>query len=161
MKSRIFVVIMVFIFVLTLVFGAAVPVSAARVPVGQGNAQQLIATYPWTGDSLQTQLANCQIVVNYLDQHPQMVQQFYNFHNYLFKLESEQIIVKDGRSYNDPLSSSYPNSGLSTGARIQMCQLVLDYDKWELAHFNANYMTMNSIVISQGFYSSLLKQLTH
>jgi len=161
MKSRIFVVIMAFILVLTMGVVSAAPVAAAKLTAGRGRAQQLIATYPWTGDSLQTQLANCQIVVNYLDQHPQMVQQFYMFHNYLFKLESEQIIVKDGKSYNDPLCNSYPNSGLSTGARIQMCHLVLDYDKFELAHFNANYMTMSSIVISQGFYNSLLNQLTH
>jgi hypothetical protein len=161
MKSRIFAVVMALMLVLTVGIVSAAPVAAAKLPASQRDAQQLIATYPWTGDSLQTQLANCQIVVNYLDQHPQMVQQFYMFHNYLFKLESEQIIVKDGKSSNDPLCNSYPNSGLSTGARIQMCQLVLNYDKWELAHFNASYMTMSSIVISQGFYSSLLSQLTH
>jgi hypothetical protein len=161
MRSKILVIVIPLIFILTLIFGAAVPVSAAKVQISPGYAQQLIITYPWTGDSLQTQLANCQIVVNYLDQHTQMVQQFYMFHNYLFKLESEQIIVKNGKSYNDPLCTSYPNSGLSKGARIQMCQLVLNYDQWEFTHFNANYMTMSSIVISQGFYSSLLSQLTH
>ena len=160
MKSKI-LICAITLFILSLAFLLGVPVSAANAPVNPGYAQQLMRSYPWSTEPLKVQLENCQIVVNYLDQHPQMVQDFYMFNNYLFKLESDQIIVKDGKSDTDPLCNSYPNLGLSTNARIQMCRLVLNYDQWELAHFNATYMTMSSIEISQGFYSSLLTQLTN
>ena len=117
--------------VLSLAFVFGAPVSAANPPVNQGYAQRLIATYPWTGESLQVQVANCQIVNSYLEQHPQMVQDFYLFNNYLFKLESDQIIMRDGKSDSNPLCNSYPNPGLSTNAIIQMCKLVLNYDQWK------------------------------
>jgi hypothetical protein len=160
MKSKI-LICAVTLLIFSLPFVLGVPVSAANAQVNQGYAQQLMRSYPWSGEPLKVQLGNCQVVVNYLDQHPQMVQDFYLFNNYLFKLESDKIIVRDGKSDTDPLCNSYPNSGLSTNARIQMCKLVLNYDQWELGHFNANYMTMSSIEISQGFYTRLLTQLTN
>jgi hypothetical protein len=159
MKSKI-LICAVTLLTLSLAFVLGVPASAANAQVSQSYAQQLMRSYPWSAESLQVQVENCQVVVNYLDQHPQMVRDFYLFNNYLFKLKSDQIIVSDGKSINNSLCNSYPNSGLSTNARIQMCRLVLNYDQWELAHFNENYMTMSSIDISQGFYAVLLNQLT-
>lgn len=159
MKSKILVVTIALILVLSLMYALATPVSAANPATNLAYIQKLIASYPWTGDTLQVQLEKCQIVVKYLDQHQEMVQQFYSFHNYLIGLESKQIIVRDSQSYSDPLCCDYPYTGLSLRARIQMCRLWLDYNEWKLDHFNPNYMTINSIANSQINLSRLLDQL--